>query len=278
MLHGLPEINNEKGAFLSSIHFYRRAVHPVFGVSFTDGNAFGTIAPAMIKAVFFDLYHTLLGYDPPREELQAKALEELGIAVESGALRWPLVVADEYIYQEHARAPLGQRSREEQTAVWAQYERKLLDEARIEADDQLIMELLGKMRQFDMKQVLFDDVLPALTGLKERGLILGLISNIDREITSMLDDLGLTPWLQVVVTSQDTGFNKPGPEIFQEAVKRAGVQPDEAIYVGDQYQVDVVGANQAGMKGILIDRGNHFAELVGCPRLQSLTQISDYLA
>jgi putative hydrolase of the HAD superfamily len=278
MLHELLEINDEKGTVLSSIHFYRRAVHPVDGVSFTEGVAFGTIAPAMIKAVFFDLYHTLLGYDPPREELQAKALGELGIAVKSEVLRWPLVVADEYLYQEHARAPLGQRFKEEQTAVWAQYERKLLEEAGIEADDQLILGLLGKMRQFDMKQVLFDDVLPALTKLKKRGLILGLISNIDRDITALLDDLGLTPLLQVVVTSQDTGFNKPSPEIFQEAVKRARIQAHEAIYVGDQYQVDVVGANQVGMKGILIDRGDYFAELADCPRLQNLTRISEYLA
>jgi putative hydrolase of the HAD superfamily len=173
----------------------------------------------MIKAVFFDLYHTLLGYDPPREELQAKALGELGIAVKSETLRWPLIVADEYIYQEHARAPLGQRSKEEQTVVWMQYERRLLEQAGIEVGDELVLGLLGKMRQFDMKQVLFDDVLPALTGLKRRGLILGIISNIDRDITSLLDELGLDPLLHVVVTSQDTGFNKPSPEIFQEALK-----------------------------------------------------------
>ena len=278
MLHEFLEINGERGTLLPSIHFYRRAVHPVLNVSFTDGNTFSTIAPAMIKAVFFDLYHTLLGYDPPREELQARALGELGIAVKSEALRWPMIVADEYICQEHARAPLGQRSQEEQTVVWVQYERKLLGEVGIEADDRLISGLLAKMKQFELKQVLFDDVLPALTELKKRGLVLGLISNIDRDITALLDDLGLTAWLQVVVTSQDTGFNKPSPEIFQEAVKRAGIQANEAIYVGDQYQVDVVGANQVGMKGILIDRGDYFTELDDYPRLRDLTQISEYLA
>ena len=215
MLHELLEINDEKGTVLSSIHFYRRAVHPVDGVSFTEVATFGTIAPAMIKAVFFDLYHTLLGYDPPREELQAKALGELGIAVKSEVLRWPLVVADEYLYQEHARAPLGQRSEEERMAVWAQYERKLLEEAGIEADDRLISGLLSEMKQFEMKQVLFDDVLPVLTELKKRGLILGLISNVDQDITALLDKLELTAWLQVVVTSQDTGFNNPARRYFR---------------------------------------------------------------
>lgn len=231
----------------------------------------------MIKAVFFDLYHTLLGYNPPREELQSAALKDFDIEVDADILRWPLVVADEYIYEEHSRISLGKRSKEEQMAVWAQYERILLKEAGVEADDQLILGLLGKMRQFELKQVLFDDVLPALTELKKRGLILGLISNVDQDITALLDKLGLTAWLQVVVTSQEAGCNKPGPEIFQEAVKRAGVQAHEAIYVGDQYQIDVVGANKAGMKGILIDRGNFFSGIADCPRLQDLRQISDYL-
>jgi len=234
--------------------------------------------PAMIKAVFFDLYHTLLGYDPPREELQAKALKELGIDVSPEDLRRPIVTADEYIYQEHSRASISQRSREEQMAVWAEYERILLREAGIEADERLLHGLLGKMQQFELKHVLFDDVLPALHELKKRGLILGLISNVDKDITALLADLGLTEWLQVVVTSQEVGFTKPNPEIFLEAVKRAGIKPHEAIFVGDQYQIDAVAASRAGMKGILLDRIDYFAVVADCPRLRDLGEIVDYLA
>ena len=232
----------------------------------------------MIKAVFFDLYHTLLGYDPPREELQAKALQELGIDVSPGDLRRPIVTADEYIYQEHSRASISQRSKEEQMAVWAEYERILLQEAGIEADERLLHGLLGKMQQFELKHVLFDDVLPTLHELKKRGLILGLISNVDKDITSLLADLGLTEWLEVVVTSQEVGFTKPSPEIFREAVKRAGIKPHEAIFVGDQYQIDAVAASQAGMRGILLDRIDYFAWVSDCPRLRDLGQLVDYLA
>lgn len=232
----------------------------------------------MIKAVFFDLYHTLLGYDPPREELQAKALQELGLDVSPEDLRRPIVTADEYIYQEHSRASISQRSREEQMAVWAQYERILLREAGIEAEERLLHDLLGKMRQFELKHVLFDDVLPVLHELSKRGLILGLISNVDKDITSLLDDLGLTEWLRVVVTSQEVGFTKPNPEIFREAVKRAGIKPHEAIFVGDQYQIDAVAASQAGMRGILLDRSDYFAGVADCPRLRNLGEIMAYLA
>ena len=232
----------------------------------------------MIRAAFFDLYQTLVCYEPPREELQARALQEFGIEVSPEVLRHPIVIADEFIYQEITRTPLSQLSTEDKTALYARYQGIVLKEAGIKANEQLILGLLGKMRQFDMKLVLFDDVMPVLTDLKGRGLILGLISNVDLDITSLLNELGLKSLLQVVVTSQDVGFNKPQPEIFQEALKRAGVQAAEAIYIGDQYQIDVVGAKKAGMEGVLLDRGGYFVEINDCPRIQSLTQLVGHLS
>ena len=231
----------------------------------------------MIKAVFFDLYHTLIRYDPPREELQAKVLKESGIEVATEVIRRALVVADEFIYQEHARSPLSKRPDGERMAAYVQYQRILLREAGVDASEQLIASILSKMRQFDLKLVLFDDVVPTLTQLKDRGLILGLISNVDRDITPLCNELGLSSLLQVVVTSQDTGFNKPQPEIFREALTKARVGASEAIYVGDQYQIDVVGASKVGMKGVFLDRGDDFREVTGCPRIRSLSDIVKHL-
>ncbi len=230
----------------------------------------------MIKAVFFDLYHTLVRFEPPREELQARTLKDFGIEVSPEVFRRPLLIADEFIYRELARSPLSQWSAEDKMALYARYEGILLKEAGIEVSEQTILKLLGKMQQFDMKLVLFDDVVPALTELKGRGLILGLISNVDRDITPLLSKLGLTSLLPVVVTSQNAGFSKPQPEIFQEALRQAGVQASEAIYVGDQYQIDIIGANKVGMKGVLLDRGDYSGE-TDCPRLQSLTQVVEHL-
>ena len=86
----------------------------------------------MIKAIFFDLYYTLICYDPPREELQTKALKELGIKVSPDDLRLPLIAADEFIYGEIARAPLNQRSAEDRTALYIEHQRVLLAEAGME--------------------------------------------------------------------------------------------------------------------------------------------------
>ena len=231
----------------------------------------------MIKAVFFDLYHTLVGYEPPREVLQAEALKDFGIEINPESLRWPLVVADEYIYGELSRLPFSKRSEKDRMAVWAQYQQICLREAGIKADEKLILGLLGKMKDTKWKLVLFDDVAPFLTELKDKGFILGLISNIDRDISALLNELGLTTWLDIIVTSLDAGFTKPHPEIFQAALKQASIQPDEAIYVGDQYQVDVVGANGAGMKGVLLDRGDYFKDATDSPRVQSLNELTRLL-
>ena len=231
----------------------------------------------MIKAVFFDLYHTLVTYDPPQEELEAGALKELGVDIQPAALRGPIVAADEFIYNEIARRPLSLRSREEKLALYMQYQEKVLREASLPYDTKLVMSLLGKMQQTTMNLVLFADVAPTLTELKKRGVILGLISNIEQDINETPTRLGLPSWMEIVVTSQDAGVNKPQPEIFLEALKRAGVQPTEALYVGDQYQVDVLGANGAGMKGILLDRNNHYQKIKDCPKIQNLTGVLGFL-
>lgn len=231
----------------------------------------------MTKAVFFDLYQTLVRYEPPREEIETKVLKEFGIETSPAALVNPIIAADEYIYNEIARLPLSQRSREEKIALYVQYQEVLLREAGIKYDRKLIPGLVAAMQKSAMDLVLFDDVIPALTDLKKRNLILGLISNIEQNMTETLTKLGLPTWLEIIVTSLDAGAGKPRPEIFRMALEKAGVRPAEAIYIGDQYRVDVLGARGAGMLGILIDRGDYYKNISDCPRLKSLAEVADYL-
>ena len=230
----------------------------------------------MIKAVFFDLYHTLITYDPPQEELIARALKDFGIERDPAVFRRPLISADEFIYEEIANRPLGQRSQEEKVALYAQYQGIVLREAGIEADDKLTMNLLVKMQQYTMNLALFDDVTPALDNLKSRGLVLGLISNVEQDMNDTFTRLKLDSWLDIIVTSLDVGAGKPQPKIFREALRQASVQADEALYVGDQYRVDVLGAEGAGIKGILIDRAGYHQD-INCPKISSLQEVTDYL-
>ena len=233
----------------------------------------------MIKAVFFDLYFTLICYDPPQEEIESGLLHKFGIEASAEKLRQPLTKANDYIYREIAKKPLTRRSKEEVMALYAQFHRNVLKDAGIEAGENVVMGLLnGALQaQAKMKLALYNDVIPTLDALKKRGLKVGLISNIERNMSGALNELGLSAKLDVVVTSQDAGANKPQPEIFRFALQKAGVRPEEAAYIGDQYQIDVLGARGAGMKGILIDRAGNHESVTDCPRLKSLDEVIRYL-
>jgi len=231
----------------------------------------------MIKAVFFDLYQTLVRYEPPREEIEAKVLKDFGIETTPEALVRPIIAADEFIYNEIARQPLSARSKEEKFALYARYQAVLLREAGLKYDQKAIPRLLQAMQQSQMDLVLFNDVAPTLDDLKRRELTLGLISNVEQDMVQTLTKLGLAAWLKIIVTSQEAGAGRPRPEIFQLALKRGGVKASEAIYIGDQYHVDVVGARGVGMKAVLIDRGDYYRAITDCPRIKSLEEVAGLL-
>ena len=93
----------------------------------------------------------------------------------------------------------------------------------------------------------------ALEELRRRGYRLGVISNADGRVEGLLDMVGLRPHFELVVDSGVVGVEKPDPRIFHLALEQMGVAPAEAVYVGDIYEIDMVGARAAGMRPILID-------------------------
>jgi putative hydrolase of the HAD superfamily len=98
----------------------------------------------------------------------------------------------------------------------------------------------------------------ALTRLREAGLRLGVVSNSDGRVDAALAAAGLRDYFEVVIDSALVGVEKPDPRIFAAALERLDVPPGEALYVGDIYEVDVVGARAAGMAVALVDpHGRH---------------------
>ena len=134
------------------------------------------------------------------------------------------------------------------------------------------------MQQFkEVNIVLFDDLLSTLNTLKEQKLILSLLTNAEKGVVSIYDKLGLNAYLDFTVTSEEVGAEKPKPAIFLAALERAGVKASEAVHVGDQYNMDVVGARGVGINPILIDRYDVFPEIDDCPRIHSLNELAQYL-
>jgi len=101
---------------------------------------------------------------------------------------------------------------------------------------------------------LYPEALEVLKALRQKGKILGVISNWDSRLFQLLGGLGLEEYFRLVLASGVFGASKPGPRIFQEGLRRLDVQPYEAVHVGDSLEDDVNGCRAVGMDAILVDR------------------------
>jgi putative hydrolase of the HAD superfamily len=231
----------------------------------------------MIKAVCFDLHNTLAYYQPSREEVCAEACRDFGIGVKPAALHQSLLDADAFWREENSRSPVSKKSAEEKIAVYINYAKRLFQGVALEIDPKVILQILMKVQQIGLKFKLYDDVLTTLKLLKSRELTLGVISNVGEDIVTICDELGLAPYFDFYVASFEVGSDKPRPGIFLAALEKAQVEPSEAIYIGDQYELDVIGARGVGMNTVLLDRSESFAGISDCPRIRSLVELVNYL-
>lgn len=232
----------------------------------------------MIKAVFFDFYGTLARFHPSREEVQAQACQPFGFNVTRDGLVQGYAVADEWMDETNASPkPLQRMTREERRNFFAEYERLVLLGDGLQVDLETAGKVWAAVRRIPYGLALFDDVLPTLDALKQRGLVLGTVSNVTLDFGQTSQELGLAPYLDLAITSGEVGKGKPHPPIFLAALERAGVQAPEALMVGDSYSSDIRGARGVGIKPLLLDREGILAHVDDCPRIRTLTQVQDYL-
>src|SRR5262249_35775684 len=88
--------------------------------------------------------------------------------------------------------------------------------------------------------------------LAARGYRMGVVSNADGRVRKLLEEAGLADRLEIVLDSALVGMEKPDPRIFLSASAEIGVPPAGCAYVGDIYEIDIVGARAAGRRAILI--------------------------
>lgn len=117
-------------------------------------------------------------------------------------------------------------------------------------------------------------VAEALARLHAAGLRLGVVSNSDGRVEAALEAAGLRHFFEVVIDSAVVGVEKPNPAIFHAALNTLGVEPAQALYVGDLYEIDVLGARAAGMEAVLVGVAEHAS---GCRTAVSVATLADEL-
>ncbi|HEU4830197.1 MAG TPA: HAD-IA family hydrolase [Gemmatimonadales bacterium] len=115
-----------------------------------------------------------------------------------------------------------------------------------------------------------DRTAAALARLRESGIVLGVVSNSDGRVDDALRAAGLRDYFDVVVDSSVVGVEKPDPRIFLAALEQLGIPAGDALYVGDVFEVDVVGARSAGMAAALVGPNAGAADIRSAPTVAEL--------
>lgn len=196
-----------------------------------------------IEAIFLDVGNTLR-IVVEDEEFQAKSkqqLVELTGAQMSPDTFFDLLEGRYKILRKRAKEQLVEASEKEMWTEW------MLPDFPAEKIAPLSGKLTRLWRDSDGRRVARPDVKSTVIELHKRGYKLGIIANTitETEIPDWLKEDGLTEYFDVVVLSSKVGYRKPGPEIYWEAARRIGAEPERCVYVGDNPVRDVEGACKA---------------------------------
>lgn len=126
---------------------------------------------------------------------------------------------------------------------------------------------------------LYDDVAPVMAELRQRGLIVGLISNSHRSLDAFREHFSLADFISVHVSGAQHGYMKPHRSIFDRALEHAGVTAEAAMMVGDSFRHDIEGALNAGWRAVLLKRSGEvpYALPPGLPVITSLSELPAHL-
>jgi putative hydrolase of the HAD superfamily len=96
------------------------------------------------------------------------------------------------------------------------------------------------------------DALGVLRTLRERGIAVGVVSNIGWDLRPVFREHGLDPYVDTYVLSYEHGIQKPDPRLFEKACTRLGADPRQVLMVGDSRHADG-GASALGCRVHFVD-------------------------
>jgi putative hydrolase of the HAD superfamily len=202
-----------------------------------------------IRAVFFDAVGTLLFPRPGATAVYAGMARRHGLDLDPTAIRQRFLAA--FVAEEQIDRAAGWVTSEEREVVrW----RRIVFEALpgVPDPESCFRELFDHFAQPSAWTV-NPDAAAVFPTLQERSLILGLGSNYDARLRSVVDGhADLAPLRDRVVISAAVGHRKPAAEFFAEVVRVAGCQPGEILFVGDDVGNDYHGADAAGLRPLLV--------------------------
>ena len=235
---------------------------------------------AQIRAVFFDAGDTLVHGWTLKAERFIWLCRQAGIPVPDDPARHrAAAAAHERHFQTRAEPPPAW------TDAWFHaMNRAGVDALGVPGDpDELADRIHAAAHGLrPQPRVIDPEAQPLLEQLRGEGYRLAIVSNWDGTLVDSLRPTGLAGYFDAILDSAVVGSTKPDAGIFKIACAATGVEPTQAVHVGDSPGADVAGAFRAGVRPVLLDSLDLFADgyphLPRFERIQRLAELPALLA
>lgn len=204
-----------------------------------------------IKHIFFDLDHTLWDFDTNSKLTLIEVsdhfdLENLGITDTDDFVRTYKKINDTY----WTKYRMNQVTKDE---LRLGRFRDTLLKWNIKNDELALAMNDHYVANSPYKTNLLPNTIEVLDYLHEK-YIMHIITNGFREAVGIkMRESGLGRYFDEIVISEEIGFQKPHPRIFRHIIEKTGVEADECIMIGDNYEADIVGAVQLKIPAVLFN-------------------------
>jgi putative hydrolase of the HAD superfamily len=216
------------------------------------------------RAVLLDAMGTLLRLEDPAPRLRDALAERLGVDVGAEAAA-AAIRAEIAFYRAHLQLGRDAESLAALRARCAEAMRPALPALAGASGAQLTAALLDALAF-----AAYPDAAPALRALRAAGCALVVVSNWDYSLQERLEQTGLAPLVDGAVASAVVGAVKPERAIFDRALELAGTTAADAWHAGDSVHEDVAGARAAGIRAVLVARGEAPATADAVPTIATL--------
>ena len=210
-----------------------------------------------LRAVIFDFGGTLMYGREDWESIIARADDALTVYLRSQGMDINLTTFP-HQFRKYLADYFKQREKDLLETTYTYVLRELLKEKGYDdVPDDIVRSALDAL--FDVTQqnwVLEEDALQTLRKLEGNGYRIGMISNAgdDQDVQQLAARFGIRQYFDFMLTSAACSYRKPHERIFEIALSKWYLLPNEAVMVGDNLDADIYGAQNAGMYGVWISR------------------------
>jgi putative hydrolase of the HAD superfamily len=213
------------------------------------------------KAIFFDFGDTLASTTPSYFIRIATAMRAAGCSISDRDFEIAYLKTDYEIYKRYKTQGIISV---EEYAEW--FFPTLCRYLFLDGDPCIVRAKMREaIREIKFGRVVLPGAIELLEFLKEKGFILGIISNNDGRIEAKCDEVGIREYFDIIADSTTLGLTKPDSRIFNFVLEKLKLSSSEAIHIGDLYGSDVMGGLNAGLDVVWLNKRQvRFAEVPSC--------------